>query len=54
MKQFFPLLLVISQCFPASAQNIGINVDGATPNASALLDIDVSGLPAALAMAIDS
>lgn len=28
------------------AQNIGINVNGASPNASALLDVDGSGLPA--------
>ncbi|MBL8002156.1 MAG: hypothetical protein JNL05_09365 [Flavobacteriales bacterium] len=28
------------------AQNVGINVTGVAPNASALLDLDVSGLPA--------
>ena len=31
---------------PVVAQNIGINSNGATPDASALLDIDVSALPA--------
>lgn len=31
---------------PAAAQNIGINVTGATPNTSALLDVDATGLAA--------
>ncbi len=47
MKTLLPLLLVFCLWIPARAQNIGINADGATPNASALLDIDVSALPAA-------
>ncbi len=47
MKALLLFLLMVCLCFPAKAQNIGINADGATPNASALLDIDVSGLPAA-------
>lgn len=40
--------LLIALAFPVllRAQNIGINVNGASPNASALLDIDGSGLPA--------
>lgn len=40
------LLLGIVVGIAASAQNIGINVNGATPHASALLDVDVSALPA--------
>ena len=31
--------------FSAAAQNIGINADGATPHASALLDVSVAALP---------
>lgn len=38
-------LVLSSYC--ASGQNIGINVNGAAPNVSALLDIDASALPAA-------
>ena len=36
------LLLLASM--PVAAQNIGINANGATPNASAILDIDVSAV----------
>jgi hypothetical protein len=42
------LLLLVCACIGlshADAQNIGINVDGATPHASALLDVDASALP---------
>lgn len=41
-----PLLLSVSFCIACSiaAQNIGINVNGASPDPSALLDIDVSAL----------
>jgi hypothetical protein len=47
MKALLLFLLAVCLWLPAKSQNIGINADGATPNASALLDIDVSGLPAA-------
>ena len=40
-------ILVLGLVSGAQAQNVGINVTGAAPNASALLDLDVSGLPAA-------
>ena len=41
-------LLILAPLLPlaVSAQNVGINVNGATPHASALLDVDASGLPA--------
>ncbi|MCC7501435.1 MAG: hypothetical protein IT229_02830, partial [Flavobacteriales bacterium] len=40
-------IVVLGLVSGAQAQNVGINVTGAAPNASALLDLDVSGLPAA-------
>ncbi len=40
-------LALTTICQGAFAQNIGINVNGATPDASALLDIDAAALPAA-------
>ena len=47
MKQLLALALFLALTLPSSAQNIGINANGAAPSASALLDIDVSALPAA-------
>ena len=32
--------------FASVAQRVGVNVNGATPHASALLDVDAAGLPA--------
>src|SRR3990172_3621356 len=37
---YFLIPLYLYTSFPLSAQNIGINTTGATPNAKALLDID--------------
>lgn len=39
-------LLFVSMVDRATAQNVGINVDGAVPHASALLDVDAAALPA--------
>lgn len=41
MRNLYTLALVaaVANCLPASAQNIGINTTGATPAASAMLDI---------------
>jgi hypothetical protein len=39
-----PLLVLTLFCTRSEAQNIGINVNGAAPNVSALLDIDVSAI----------
>ncbi len=47
MKKLLALALFLALARPSSAQNIGINANGAAPSASALLDIDVSALPAA-------
>lgn len=48
LRHFGLLLLVLLSGHWASAQNnMGINVTGAAPNVKSLLDIDVSGLPAA-------
>ncbi len=41
------LLLALIAGTSASAQNVAINADGAAPNASAMLDVDVTALPAA-------
>lgn len=38
------MALLCVACF-AEAQNIGVNVTGAVPHASALLDVDAAGLP---------
>lgn len=47
MNPSIPLLLIATLISGMlQAQNIGINVNGATPAASALLDIDGAGLPA--------
>jgi hypothetical protein len=46
MKKLTTTLLLLSLVPSVTAQNIGINVNGATPAASALLDIDASALPA--------
>lgn len=40
-----PLLLLLSA--PMVAQNVAVNADGAAPDASALLDVDATALPAA-------
>jgi hypothetical protein len=45
MKKLLTLALVLP--FAAAAQNVAINADGAAPNASAMLDVDVAALPAA-------
>ncbi len=37
-------IAAIVACSSANAQNVGISADGATPNAAAILDIDVSSL----------
>ncbi|MFN3875254.1 MAG: hypothetical protein ACK4L7_05005, partial [Flavobacteriales bacterium] len=42
-----PLLVVAAPLGSVTAQNVAINADGAAPNASAMLDIDVSALPSA-------
>ncbi|MBK9761349.1 MAG: hypothetical protein IPO90_15610 [Flavobacteriales bacterium] len=47
MKKLLITALLLALARPSSAQNIGINANGAAPSASALLDIDVSALPAA-------
>lgn len=42
-------ILLVAACWvglPITAQNVGINTDGAAPHPSALLDVDVSALPA--------
>src|SRR4029450_10032819 len=41
------LFITLAAASGASGQNIGINANGAAPNASALLDIDGSALAAA-------
>ncbi|MCW5898725.1 MAG: hypothetical protein KIT10_05590 [Flavobacteriales bacterium] len=43
------LLLIFALCAPAllRAQNVGVNADGAAPAPSAMLDVDVTALPAA-------
>ena len=46
MKKTLIALLLLSQSLAVRSQNIGVNVTGFAPNASALLDIDGSGLPA--------
>lgn len=46
MKKTITFLLLLSTSFAVRSQNIGINVTGFAPNASALLDIDGAGLPA--------
>ncbi|MCC7501288.1 MAG: hypothetical protein IT229_02080, partial [Flavobacteriales bacterium] len=46
MKTLLLPCLVLALSLQVQAQNIGINVNGATPAASALLDIDASALPA--------
>ncbi len=46
MKKITTALLLLSLVPSATAQNIGINVNGSAPAASALLDIDASALPA--------
>ena len=46
MKKTIPTLLLLSTLSTAQAQNIGINVNGSAPAASALLDIDGGALPA--------
>ena len=47
MKKLTAALLLLSLVPVARAQNIGINVNGSAPAASALLDIDAGALPAA-------
>jgi len=47
MKQPFLLALCSMLAASATAQNVAINADGAAPNASAMLDVDVTALPAA-------
>ena len=46
MKYLIRFILPFLVASPALAQNIAINADGAAPNASALLDVDASALPA--------
>ncbi len=47
MRNTLTIGLLLACFSTVDAQNIGINTNGATPAASALLDIDVSALPAA-------
>lgn len=47
MKKFTTTLLLLTLVPAIKAQNIGINVNGAAPAVSALLDIDAGALPAA-------
>lgn len=44
MKNYLLYLLISLFTFQVNAQNIGISANGATPNNSAMLDVDVSGL----------
>src|SRR5689334_394958 len=44
MKKFLPLFVLLALPFAADAQNIGINANGAAPNTTAILDIDVSAV----------
>ena len=46
MKTALLVLLLSVPIAPLMAQNIAINADGAAPNASALLDVDATALPA--------
>ncbi|MBX2979304.1 MAG: hypothetical protein KF905_08425 [Flavobacteriales bacterium] len=47
MRKIILLSIAVSFHSALSAQNVGINADGAAPAASAMLDVDVSALPAA-------
>lgn len=47
MKRLLPPILALLLHGAVEAQNIGINANGATPNGTAMLDIDVSALPSA-------
>ncbi|MBK9629276.1 MAG: hypothetical protein IPO56_16705 [Flavobacteriales bacterium] len=40
------LLACVAATIGVSAQNVGINADGAVPHISAMLDVDASALPA--------
>lgn len=47
MKKYSLLVILITAFwYSAISQNVGISADGATPNTSAMLDVDVSGLGA--------
>ncbi|HNK85087.1 MAG TPA: hypothetical protein PKL41_07790, partial [Flavobacteriales bacterium] len=46
MRKTLTILTLLSSVLAAKSQNIGININGTAPNASALLDIDGTGLPA--------
>lgn len=47
MKKLTSFLVAIAFVTTAHSQNVAINADGAAPNASAMLDVDVTALPAA-------
>ncbi|MFZ1691755.1 MAG: hypothetical protein WAT74_01045 [Flavobacteriales bacterium] len=46
MKKLILLAVAIIVASAARSQNVAINADGAAPNASAMLDVDVTALPA--------
>jgi len=47
MKKIYVLVLLVASFYcVVNAQNVGISANGATPNASAMLDVDVSSLGA--------
>lgn len=47
MKKIYVLVLLLASFYcVVNAQNVGISANGATPNASAMLDVDVSSLGA--------
>ncbi len=52
MKKFLLLLIALFLAFQLKAQNVGINNSGATPNLSALLDVDVSAFATKLGLLI--
>lgn len=52
MNRQFLLLAFIATSSVVQAQNVAINADGAAPNASALLDVDATALPAGAKMGL--
>ena len=44
MNRTLLISLFLLACYAATAQNVGINANGAAPNASAILDLDVSAI----------
>ena len=52
IKKVLLLLMCIVLALSAKSQNVGVNTTGATPNNSALLDIDATGLSPKLGLLI--